>query len=294
MKWITACPVCASSEFDQLLECTDHVVSAEHFQLVRCRKCALVLTNPRPTDADLGHYYESRKYMPHQSAGYSLMASLYRIARSQTLNWKRKQAGAYRKVGRLLDFGCGTGEFINTMLNSHWKADGVEKSEEARTQAEAMTGQLISPSMPKVQACYDLITLWHVLEHLTEPAEMLDQFHSALVSQGTLFLALPNHQSYDARHYGSLWAGYDVPRHLWHFTPASVAQLLTAHGFKLVQTVPMKLDAYYVSLLSEKYAGRSLLLQYLNAIRIAYSSNRHASRNGNYSSLLYIAQRTQS
>lgn len=290
MKWITACPICGSSEFDKLLECTDHVVSGEHFQLVRC-KCGLVLTNPRPDDSDLGRYYESSKYMPHQSAGHSLMASLYRMARSYTLNWKCRQADAYRKVGRLLDFGCGTGEFISTMLNDHWKVDGVEKNEEARTQAEAMTGQRVTSSMPRGEACYDLITLWHVLEHLTEPAEMLDQFRSSLVSGGTLFLALPNHQSFDARHYGSTWAGYDVPRHLWHFTPGTVVKLLNAHGFKLVKTVPMKLDAYYVSLFSEKYAGRSLPLQYLHACRVASTSNRSASRDGNYSSLLYIAER---
>jgi 2-polyprenyl-3-methyl-5-hydroxy-6-metoxy-1,4-benzoquinol methylase len=181
------------------------------------------------------------------------------------------------------------------MKHSGWNITGVEPSAGARTKAIHLVNQEIFSSIDQVPAnTFDVITLWHVLEHLTDLNTAMHALRHLLKPGGMLFIAVPNHASYDAQKYGAHWAGYDVPRHLWHFTPASMTRLFTNNNLTLVQTIPMKLDAYYVSLLSENYINKEQPVR--NLLRGFFTgllSNLKARKQVNYSSLIFIATATQ-
>jgi 2-polyprenyl-3-methyl-5-hydroxy-6-metoxy-1,4-benzoquinol methylase len=214
------------------------------------------------------------------------------LARIFTLRSKYRLIRSLSKGRNLLDVGCGTGDFLAHCRNKGWAVAGVEPDETARNRAENRHGIRVAGSLgAAVQGeKFDTVTMWHSLEHVHDLNGTLNRLHGILAKKGVLLIAVPNHISLDARLYGEYWAAWDVPRHLYHFSPDTLRQLLQRHGFKLKKTVPMKLDAYYVSLLSEKNkSGRnSFLKSFLNA----YKSNSYAKKNRNlYSSLIYIFTR---
>jgi 2-polyprenyl-3-methyl-5-hydroxy-6-metoxy-1,4-benzoquinol methylase len=264
------------------------------FKIVRCTGCDLLITNPRPTLDALSQFYKSADYLPHQERMFGLRSALYQFARRFTMSWKRQLAHTYWGTGRLLDYGCGTGIFLSAMLQEGWNVEGLETDSVARSSAEHAIGKPLHSDPATLTGPFDLVTLWHVLEHLPQPDEVLKALLSKLAATGRIFIALPNYLAYDAEVYKEYWAGYDLPRHLWHFSPASMTSMLRLHGLELVRTIPMKLDAYYVSLLSESYLRKSFMRQYFSALRAASRSNRLAQKTGNYSSLLYIAKRRTS
>lgn len=294
LKSISHCPICQETEFNPYLTCTDHTVSQEHFNLKKCSNCHFVFTNPRPDDAALADYYLSEKYISHTGGSDTLIDKIYLIARRITLHWKRKLIENNSRPGHILDIGCGTGEFLTEMKNHGWEISGVEPSPTARDTAEKNTGikipQLLSDVPPKK---FSAITLWHVLEHLPDPNQALQSLQSLLSDTGTIFIAVPNLKSYDAQHYKSFWAAYDVPRHLWHFNQENMKMLLLKNGFQLRKVIPMQLDSFYVSLLSESYLRpkRSKLLQLFTAFFLGLRSNRSAGKSSEYSSLIYVANR---
>lgn len=212
----------------------------------------------------------------------------YLLARRFTTKHKRHLIEERQNSGTILDIGCGTGEFLSSFHETHWKRIGVEPSTAARQKVPQ--GIQLFSTLPEVTATADAVTLWHVLEHVHNPNETLDQIKQRLLKTGTLFIAVPNHESYDAAVYQSNWAAYDVPRHLWHFSKQNMKSLLTKHGFKLADIKAMPLDAYYVSLLSEKHREppRHPILQTGRAFITGALSNLKAGKD-NYSSLLYIA-----
>jgi predicted SAM-dependent methyltransferase len=128
--------------------------------------------------------------------------------------------------------------------------------------------------------------MWHVLEHVPDLNNRIEEIKSLLKQSGVLLIAVPNSSALDALHYKQYWAAYDVPRHLYHFTPITMQKLFTKHGFVLAQTLPMHFDSFYVSLLSEKYMhGKSRVIPaVINGVR----SNLSAMNSGNYSSLIYV------
>jgi 2-polyprenyl-3-methyl-5-hydroxy-6-metoxy-1,4-benzoquinol methylase len=292
MVSVNNCPICSNSKFTSVGHAKDHTVSHETFNVVQCTSCALLITSPRPADNQLGRYYLSDDYISHTEKPKTIFDKLYSASREYAVNRKLTLVNKYvaAKSPYLLDYGCGTGFFLKKMQENGFNIAGVEPSEKARASAAKITGQQIHSSLSPFEKTFDAITLWHVLEHVSNINELLEQLKNNLSTTGTLFIAVPNYKSADARKYGMNWAGYDVPRHLWHFEQNTMKFLLEKHRLKIVDTIPMKLDAFYVSMLSEKYiAGKQTPLTFLRGLLSGLTSNLKAE-NKNYSSLIYIAQ----
>lgn len=293
MQHLSECPVCHHTGFRSVLTCRDYTVSHETFDLQQCPSCKLVITNPRPDEQDLPGYYQSNDYVSHSNQSKSALALIYRTARTFTLNWKYRlvMSQAPSPLTTILDFGCGTGSFLKVCEKKGLKATGVEPSEAARKVAADISNAALFASLDEVSTQFDAITLWHVLEHVPNLNEMLAALSQRLAQNGTIFIAVPNPDSFDARKYHENWAGFDVPRHLWHFPQTAMTRLLQAHNFHLADILPMRLDAYYVSLLSEKYRGYSFIPAALRALITGFRSNSHATHTSEYSSLIYIARK---
>lgn len=286
------CPACSNKSFTSLLSCRDYTTSHETFHVKRCNNCGLGVTSPRPDPSSSSGYYESDQYISHSSRSRSPFDSIYLIIRRFTNNWKYRLVRPYLQQHGLLDYGCGTGSFLATVSKRRHPAAGIEPAPEARSQ--------VSPDIPTAPSLaqlphtqFDVITLWHVLEHVHSPGDTLRQLLATLTDRGVLFIAVPNRNSHDAAHYGPYWAAYDVPRHLWHFTPESMATFLQREGLQIQETIPMKLDAYYVSLLSERYLGTDALSPagILKALWSGFTSNWRARADNRYSSLIFVVTR---
>ena len=297
---LTTCPVCGSPDLHDKLRVQDKSVSQELFTIQQCAACGFQFTNPRPEAASIGRYYESDAYVSHNSAAQGLVNRVYKAARYFTV---RRKVALITKLnggqpGRLLDYGCGTGHFLAQARRTGWQVAGLEPNPRARQDAAARVGQPIREpaALATLPAgSFDTITLWHVLEHVHALNETLTQLISKLTPGGRLLLAVPNPDSLDAQHYRQDWAAYDVPRHLYHFVPATMRQLLARHGLRLTQTLPLPLDAYYVSMLSEKLRAPEQAGGPLAVLRAGYRSNQYAAQHGGqYSSLLYVAERAAS
>jgi len=281
------CPACKHTLLTNYLICEDHAASKESFALVQCKKCSLVITNPRPDQDHIGSYYQHSDYISHTNKANNPVNWLYKQVRKITLAQKTSLIKSHSDQKRILDFGCGTGLFIQHLQKDGFIATGFEPSPQARTIAENLTGLPILDNLKQLeQKTFDIISAWHVIEHVHELRLTLKALRKSLAEDGLLFVALPNHQSYDAQHYGSYWAAYDVPRHLSHFNQVSLEKLAQECKLNLIKTYPMKFDAYYVSLLSEKYkTGKT---NYLKAFQIGMKSNQQARKTSEYSSLIYV------
>lgn len=284
--------MCGKTEFRNKLVVEDKSVSQESFAIQQCVACTFQFTNPRPDAAHIGRYYESAEYVSHNSAATGLINQAYKVARFFTM--RRKVALLNRlapRRGRLFDYGCGTGHFLAAAKADGWQVAGVEPNAQAREEATRRTGQPIgSGSLLDFEPeSFDAITLWHVLEHVHTLNDTLSQLISRLKPDGVLLIAVPNVESLDAQHYRQDWAAYDVPRHLYHFSARTMTQLLKKHKLTVLETLPMALDAYYVSMLSEKHRaerGGGLL----SVLKAGYKSNQYAEQHeGQYSSLIYVA-----
>jgi 2-polyprenyl-3-methyl-5-hydroxy-6-metoxy-1,4-benzoquinol methylase len=292
---VISCPVCGNNTFKDIFTCKDYTVSQESFTLIKCQECHFVITSPRPDDSTLGKYYLSDDYISHTNEAKSLIDKVYLVARNYTLAWKRKLILNHTNQveSKLLDYGCGTGAFINATTQDGWKAFGVEPSKEAREEAQRVTQSKVYESLNEIEGhVFNAITLWHVLEHVPDLNDLLQKLKSILAHNGTMFIAVPNHSSWDGNKYKEHWAGYDVPRHLWHFSHETMKTLLENNGLTLKEIIPMKLDAYYISLLSEKYKkGNTTISGMLNAFMNGLKSNILAKRSSQYSSLIYIVKK---
>jgi SAM-dependent methyltransferase len=291
---IRICPVCGSENLQHLLSSKDNTVSQKVFTLRQCQTCKLAITTPRPADEELHQYYISDEYISHSNKGKTLVDKVYLVARGFTLKWKLSIVQQGNSApGKILDYGCGTGEFLSTCRNAGWDTTGVEPSTTAREQAKQLTRSSIHESLPSVpDDNFTVITLWHVLEHVSNLDETLSLLKSKLTENGTIFIAVPNHTSWDGQHYKEHWAGYDTPRHLWHFSRETMNVLITKNGMRVTGTIPMKLDSFYISLLSEKYKNnKSSITGMLKATLNGLTSNVKASKSGDYSSIIYIVRK---
>ena len=220
-----------------------------------------------------------------------MFEKLYQNVRRITLKRKLKLINEFCEADKkhLLDFGCGTGDFLKLAQEHHWNVNGIEPNTEARAIANLKTKDYIF-NTDKLSSfnpnSFNVITLWHVLEHVSDLEDHIITFKKLLTKEGALVIAVPNYKSYDATHYKKFWAAYDVPRHLWHFSQTSIEKLFSKHDMKIVKTLPMYFDAFYVSLLSEKY--KSGFMNPFKAFWIGLVSNLKAKRSGEYSSLIYI------
>ncbi len=285
---IEICPVCKHTQFANHLICDDHSVSGESFALVKCVKCSLILTNPRPASENIAKYYKSDQYISHTDKANSLINIAYKLIRSYTLRQKLKLVNKYSEAKTLLDYGCGTGHFLNVCRNNNWQAFGYEPDADARKIAEQKNPTSILNSLSKTDATFDVITAWHVIEHVHDLSSTIKTLRNKLKNNGYLIMAVPNHKSFDAAHYKEFWAAYDVPRHLYHFDIGSMESFANKFKFSLIDVLPMKFDSFYVSILSEKCKkGGSMF----SALKVGYKSNLEAKRTNQYSSLIYILKK---
>lgn len=260
------CPFCKGEKIHPVLVAKDYTVSQENFEVWHCSTCTNRFTQSIPDIQHIGPYYQSATYVSHSDTDKGLINRLYHLVRSYTLGSKRnmiKNVSGLDK-GTLLDIGAGTGAFATTMLQAGWEVTGLEPDPIARENAQQKHGiQLRSAeevySLPA--SSFDVITLWHVLEHVHDLHGYFKQFKQLLKPGGKLVIAVPNYTSKDASYYEQYWAAWDVPRHLYHFSPAGMTHLAGLHGFTIQSMRPMWFDAFYVSMLSEQYKnGKANLL----------------------------------
>lgn len=282
-----------NSELRPFLTCKDHSVSQEEFLILKDNINDLLVTSPQPEGEQLSRYYESQDYISHTDAKSSLFDRVYQMIRSFTLKRKLQLINSFKKTERsLLDVGAGTGDFLSTCQQDGWQVFGIEPNEKARQIAEGKLGLELKSDLEEMKANqYDVITLWHVLEHLPNLTTTITALETLLKPDGHLIIAVPNHKSFDAAYYGAQWAAYDVPRHLWHFSRKAIATLLNQHQMKVIQELPMKFDAYYVSLLSEKY--KTGKMNPIKALTVGMRSNFKARSTKEYSSLIYVVKRAK-
>ncbi|HMG89987.1 MAG TPA: class I SAM-dependent methyltransferase [Chryseolinea sp.] len=295
MTELSQCLACGETTFSPYLTCTDYTVSHETFNIVQCTHCKFTFTNPSPEVSKLGSYYESRAYVSHSSRPTTFMDHVYVMARTQTIKWKTRIIKKYVTANpiSLLDYGCGTGDFLTHCKLIGWNVSGIEPSTSARQIAATKSKQTIYPGIDQMPPThFDVITLWHVLEHVPNLHTLIESLAKSLKETGTIFIAVPNRNSWDAKYYKNTWAAFDVPRHLWHFTRQDMQKIMHAHSLNVVSTIPMKLDAYYVSLLSEKYRNKksgplTLIKSLLNGLR----SNMSGNTTSEYSSHIYVIKK---
>jgi len=289
------CPVCSSNHIQKLLDIQDYTVSQEIFEVWHCSKCTFRFTQNIPTADNIGPYYQSANYISHSDTQDGFIHRCYHLVRNYTLQLKRKliQETTGKQIGDLLDVGAGTGAFSKVMKNAGWAVTGLEPDETARKNAlEINELQLLSPdNLYKISPeSFDAITMWHVLEHVHDLQGYLEKYHSILRKNGRLIIAVPNYTSYDASVYQQYWAAYDVPRHLYHFSPESMSMLADKKGFKINSIRPMWFDSFYVSMLSEQYKTGGN--QYLSAFWTGLLSNlKTIFDHKKCSSVIYILEK---
>jgi 2-polyprenyl-3-methyl-5-hydroxy-6-metoxy-1,4-benzoquinol methylase len=273
------------------IECEDHTVSGEKFQLFYDKEYDMLVTSPKPDANELNKYYESEDYISHTDSKRSLFEKIYHLVKIYSLNKKVKLISNLNKQpGLLLDIGAGTGDFLNTAKNKNWSVEGIEPNDQARKLAKQKRIEL-KPEVSNLEIKkFDVITMWHVLEHIPDLQIQIKELKRLLKPNGYLIIAVPNFKSYDAQYYKSFWAAYDVPRHLWHFSKVSIQKLFKEQDLILHKTLPMKFDSFYVSLLSEKYKNGKM--SFFKAFLIGLRSNFKAKRSGEYSSHIYILKNT--
>ena len=293
MKSIKNCPVCENNNFDKLISTIDYSTSKEFFDIVSCETCGFTITNPRPNRDEISNYYKSEKYISHTNNREGLFNKIYQTVRVYTVRKKRILLERISDKRNHLDIGCGTGEFLNECKKHGFSVSGVEPSETAKANAIKnynlkIYDDLFSSALKNNS--YDSISMWHVLEHVYDLNKTILKIKSLLKSKGRVIIAVPNHNSWDAKYYNKHWAAWDVPIHLWHFTRKSIESIFNKNGFKLIETKPMLFDSYYVSLLSEEYkTGKK---NYIKSFFVASISNIKAKiTNKEYSSLIYVFEK---
>lgn len=270
----------------------DHSVSGETFQLLLDENLQLLKTHPQPLPDNLGRYYESDDYISHTDGKRTLFEKLYHTVKQKALRDKIKLIEGFKQSkGNLLDIGAGTGDFLVEAKKSRWVITGIEPSAKAKA-ISIGKGISFADGLEHIQNhSQDVITMWHVLEHVPDVENEIRELKRILKPDGVLIVAVPNYKSYDAQYYGNFWAAYDVPRHLWHFSKTSIKKLFEVQEMNLIKILPMKFDSFYVSLLSEKY--KTGKMNFIGGFLTGLKSNMKARRNMEFSSHIYVIKNTQ-
>ncbi|AYN66070.1 class I SAM-dependent methyltransferase [Euzebyella marina] len=271
------------------LKTKDFSVTGESFELLHDSELDMLVTHPKPKNLDV--YYASKEYISHTDSNESFVDQVYQLVKKFSLRSKLSLVSKYANNNKsLLDIGAGTGDFALTAKRSGWSAFGVEPNVDARLRSREKRMELVSDISELPKRRYQVITLWHVLEHLPNLESDIARIKNLLEDDGTLVIAVPNFKSRDAEHYQEHWAAYDVPRHLWHFSATAIERLFQKHEMQLIKKRPMWFDAFYVSLLSEKYqSGKQNLVK---AFFQGLKSNWQGIRTGEFSSMIYILQKS--
>ena len=265
----------------------DYSVSKETFDLYHDETLDMLITSPQPSLENLGKYYESEDYISHTDNKRSLFEKLYHFIKSIALQNKLNLINSLQpQKGRLLDIGAGTGDFLSVAKNDGWQTIGVEPSDRAKSIAKNKGVSFVEETSELEHGSFDVISMWHVLEHVPDLDKQIKELKRLLKPTGTLIIAVPNFKSFDAKYYGKFWAAYDVPIHFWHFSKTAIKLLFEKEEMKLEKVLPMKFDSFYVSLLSEKY--KSGKMNFIKAFFSGLQSNWKAKGNFEYSSHIYI------
>ena len=283
---INTCPVCEHTEFQKFLNVKDWMITKEDFTIVKCSNCGFHFTNPIPSESVIGNYYKSEEYVSHSSSNKGIINRVYSIVRNYTLKQKVKLISDYTNGRCLLDIGAGTGHFLNLAQSKGFQIQGLEPDVDARSFAKQnfdLTLEPLDTLLNISTESKDIVTMWHVLEHVYHLKRDLNEIVRVLKTGGYLFVAVPNMDSWDAKFYNSYWAAFDVPRHLYHFQKNTIQMLLDSFGMKCTAILPMKFDSFYVSMLSEKYKNGSVVSGIINGLK----SNINAKTYG-YSSQIYV------
>ena len=264
----------------------DYSVSKETFDLHHNPEYDMLITFPKPSLEKLPSYYESDDYISHTDGKRSLFERLYQFIKGIALKNKLKLINAQSPKGKLLDIGAGTGDFLSVAKKDGWQTVGIEPSAKAKDIAIKKGVSFAADLASLEDNSFDIITMWHVLEHVPNLEEYISELKRLLKPNGTIVIAVPNFKSYDAKYYGEFWAAFDVPRHLWHFSKTAIQKLFATQNIQLVAVLPMKFDSYYVSLLSEKYKNGSM--NFFNAFWIGFKSNQYGKKKKEYSSHIYL------
>lgn len=283
------CPWCNSENNHQFIKLKDYFLTNEEFEIIECDECKLLFTNPCPTPDRIGDYYKSENYLSHNEEKKGIFAEIYNYVKKINIKNKYKIAvGNLDSEIRILDIGCGVGDFLLYAKENGCNTTGIEPSENARKIAEKkLNCKILSPeeleNIP--DNSFDIITMWHVLEHVADLKTEIQHLQRILKKDGRLILALPNYKSYDAEYYKDKWAAYDVPRHLNHFSQDSINNIFKETNLQLIDIKPLKWDSYYISILSEQYMNSNK--SFLKGILTGWKSNRKAKKSGEWSSLVY-------
>ena len=282
------CPFCESEKTMSYLKLKDYFLSQEDFEIFECDNCKLLFTSPRPDKSVIGNYYKSEDYLSHNEHKKGLVPWIYNQVKKVNICNKYKIACHNLTNPRILDFGCGVGDFLHYAQQKGCDIMGCDLSEDARKFAFEKLGKpIVKPeeifALP--HSTFDVITMWHVLEHIDDLRYHTEQLHRLLKDNGRMVIAVPNYQSYDAQYYKDKWAAYDVPRHLNHFHKESLENVF-AGSFELEKIHPMKWDAFYISMMSEKYVGKGN--SFFKGIITGMKSNCKARKTGEFSSLIYV------
>ncbi len=267
----------------------DYSVSKEQFRLDYDGEMDLHKTNFTNWDT-LESYYQSENYISHTDGNRNWFEKIYQFVKNFTIKQKwifiKKH---FKKENELhvLDIGCGTGDFLKYGIqNNKVNGVGIEPNEKAREISKTKKIEVYNTIGEIKNKKFDVISLWHVLEHVKDIDDYFTFFKDHLKDDGLLIIAVPNFNSYDATFYKEHWAAWDVPRHLWHFSKKAISIIAKKHDFKLIHIKPMYFDSFYVSMLSEEYkTGRKNILK---AFFIGFLSNLKAKRTKEYSSHIYF------
>jgi len=265
----------------------DFSVSGESFSLLLNEEYQILKTHPQPTLDKLGSYYEFEDYISHTDGKRTLFEKMYHFIKRKAIRDKVKLINSYQPVkGRILDIGAGTGDFLLECKNQNWDILGIEPNDKAKGIALGK-GIKFGDTIEKLESnSFDVITMWHVLEHVPDVEHQVAELKRLLKPSGTIIIAVPNFKSYDANHYKEFWAAYDVPRHLWHFSKTAIEKLFDKQNMNLEDIKPMWFDSFYVSLLSEKY--KSGKMNFISGFFIGLISNVSGFFKKEFSSHIYV------
>lgn len=274
------------SKTKHFLKVKDYSVSQETFELLHDAELDMLITHPQPSLEKLPSYYESKDYISHTDGKKTLFEKMYQFVKGIALKNKLKLINSQSQKGKILDIGAGVGDFLMTAKNDGWEIIGIEPSEKAKSIAIKKGVSFVNDVKEIESHSLDVITMWHVLEHVPNLEEQIADLKRMIKPNGTIIIAVPNFNSFDANYYGQYWAAYDVPIHLWHFSKTAIQKLFEKERLELVNVLPMKFDSFYVSLLSEKY--KTGKMNYFKAFWIGLQSNRYGKANSEYSSHIYV------
>ena len=285
---VITCPVCGDNQYMNVVSTVDYSTTKESFDIAQCVACTHLYTNPRIKEAHIAPYYDNPNYISHTDDQATFFSKVYQRLRRLNLSRKTSYVSSVSPGdSRVLDYGCGTGQFLEALRGKNFKPEGVEINPAAREKASKF-GK-VHDSIETVKPGVQTISMWHVMEHVYDPKTLLNEFKSRLNPGGHILIAVPNPESHDAKHYGKHWAAWDVPIHVHHFTKQSMVKMMEDAGFQHLSITPMNMDSYYISLLSEQYKSASeskSTKNWLNAVLQGFKSNYKAKKD-NTSSLIY-------